>query len=84
MQQTGPQNMYHLQEYIRAAWDRHEQPDDARNKLLENVNKLKRLQLKCSSSAVEELHRAAASGDFDQEVALLREHERRARKRHGL
>jgi len=62
----------------------YERLDDARSKLLDNVNKLKRLQLRCSSSEVEELQRAAASGDFDKEIALLREHERRARKRHGL
>ncbi len=62
----------------------YERLDDARSKLLDNVNKLKRLQLRCSSPEVEELQRAAASGDFDKEIALLREHERRARKRHGL
>jgi DNA primase len=68
----------------RLAVPRYENLDEARTKLLENVGKLKRIQLRCSSSEVEALQRAAASGDFGQEIALLREHERRAKKRHGL
>ena len=68
----------------RLAAPRYETQDEARTKLLDNTGKLRRLQLRSSSSEVEELKRAAASGDFDREIALLREHERRAKKRHGL
>ena len=69
----------------RLAAPRHERPEEARAELLENVQKLKRLELKRrKSEVVEELQRAASVGDFDQEMALLREHMRRARERHGL
>jgi DNA primase len=69
----------------RLAAPRHERVDDARSELLRNVEKLKRLELSRQKSEVmEELERIQSSGDFDREVALLREQERRARERHGL
>lgn len=69
----------------RLAAPRHDKLEDARLEFSENVNKLKRLELaRQKSEVVEELQRAAASGDFDQEITLLSEHMRRARERHGL
>jgi DNA primase len=69
----------------RLAAPRHEKLEDAKLEFSENVNKLKRLELtRQKSEVVEELQRAAASGDFDQEITLLSEHMRRARERHGL
>lgn len=69
----------------RLAAPRHDRVEDARNELLQNIQKLKRLELKRrGSEVVEELQRAASVGDVDQEMALLREHMRRARERHGL
>jgi len=69
----------------RLAAPRHEKLEDAKLEFGENVNKLKRLELtRQKSEVVEELQRAAASGDFDQEITLLSEHMRRARERHGL
>jgi DNA primase len=69
----------------RLAAPRHERVDDARSELLRNVEKLKRLELSRQKTEVmEELERIQSSGDFDREVALLREQERRARERHGL
>lgn len=64
---------------------RHERLEDAKKELLENVEKLKRLELKRQSTeVVAELQRAAASGDVEAEDALLREQMRRARERRGL
>ncbi len=69
----------------RLAAPRHERVEDAKSELLENLEKLKRLELRRQKNeAVTELERAAASGDVEQEVALLREQMRRARERHGL
>ncbi|MBK7586384.1 MAG: toprim domain-containing protein [Myxococcales bacterium] len=69
----------------RLAAPRHERLEDARLELLQNVEKLKRLELKRRrSEVVAELQRAASVGDVDQEMALLREHMRRTRERHGL
>jgi len=69
----------------RLAAPRHESVEDARAEVLQNLDKLRRLELKRQKSeVVEELQRAASVGDFDQEMALLREHMRRARERHGL
>ncbi len=69
----------------RLAAPRHEKLEEARSEFLENVSKLERLELtREKSEVVEELERAAASGDFDQEISLLSEHWRRARERHGL
>jgi hypothetical protein len=59
--------------------------EDARTELLGNVQKLARLESgRRKSEVVEELQRAAATGDFDQELTLLREQLNRARERHGL
>lgn len=64
---------------------RHERADDARSELIRNVEKLKRLELSRQKTEVlDELERLQASGDFDRELMLLREQERRARERHGL
>jgi DNA primase len=69
----------------RLAAPRHERLEDARTELVENVRKLKGLELqRHKSEVVVELQRAAATGDFEQEVVLLREQMRRARERHGL
>ncbi len=69
----------------RLAAPRHERVDDARTELLQNMQKLKRLELKRKKTEVlEELQRAASVGDVDQGMALLREQQRRARERHGL
>lgn len=69
----------------RLAAPRHERVEDARVELLQNIEKLKRLEHKRRrSEVVEELQRAASVGDVDQEMALLREHMRRGRERHGL
>jgi DNA primase len=69
----------------RMAAPRHHLLEDAATELLGNIDKLKRLELKRRNSEVmEELHRAAQAGDFDQELSLLEEHMRRARERHGL
>lgn len=63
----------------------HERVEDARAEVLGNLDKLKRLELtRRKHEVVEELQRAASVGDFDQEMALLREHQQRARERHGL
>jgi DNA primase len=69
----------------RLAAPRHERIEEANAELLQNVEKLKRLEGKRrKTEVVEELERANKVGDFDQELALLREHMRRARERHGL
>ncbi len=69
----------------RLAAPRHLRLEDAKNELLANVTKLKRLELKRQKAAVmEDLQRAARAGNFDEELVLLREHLRRARERHGL
>ncbi len=69
----------------RLAAPRHERLEDAIKELSDNVDKLRKLELKRQSGeVVEELQRVAASGDFEQEVELLREQMRRARERHGL
>jgi DNA primase len=69
----------------RLAAPRHVRLEEARAELLENVKKLRRLELeRQKTEVVEELERASREGDFDQEIALLREQMRRARERHGL
>jgi hypothetical protein len=69
----------------RLAAPRHERIDDARTELLANITKLKALaHARQRSHVLGELERAAKTGDFEREVDLLREHMRRARKRHGL
>jgi DNA primase len=69
----------------RLAAPRHSRPEDASLELSGNLRKLKGLELsRQKSEGVEELERARKQGDFDQEVVLLREQQRRARERHGL
>ena len=69
----------------RLAAPRHQSMDDAKAELLGNVEKLQRLDLsRQKSAAIEELQRAQAFGDFDRELALLSEQNRRARERHRL
>lgn len=63
----------------------HGDPATAREELVSNIYKLKRLEQKRrNTQTVEELHQAEALGDFDQQTALLREQFLRARERHGL
>jgi DNA primase len=69
----------------RLAAPKHERLEDARGELVENLEKLKRLELRRQNSEeLEDLERAQKSGDFEQEMQLLREQMRRARERHGL
>jgi DNA primase len=69
----------------RLAAPRHNRLEDARTVLLKNVSKLMRLeQHRRRPQDLEAIQRAAASGDFDAELALLRRHERLARVRHGV
>ena len=69
----------------RLAAPKHEQLEDARSELIENLEKLKRLELRRQNTEeLEEIERAQKSGDFEQEMQLLREQMRRARERHGL
>ena len=69
----------------RMAAPRHEDVENATSELQRNVEKLKRLELSRQTSEVmEELERLQMAGDFDHELKLLREQERRARQRHGL
>lgn len=65
---------------------RHNRLEDARTVLLKNVSKLKRLeQTRRRPETLEAIQRAAASGDFEAELALLRRlHERLAKERHGV
>jgi DNA primase len=68
--------------------------EDARTVLLENVSKLKRLeQNRRRPETLEALQRLAASGDFEAELALLRQkrehallrlHEGQVKARHGV
>ncbi len=59
--------------------------ESALTELGENVDKLVRQETRRSrAEAVEEIHKAASSGDEDAEIALLRERADRARQRHGL
>jgi DNA primase len=78
----------------RLAAPRHNRLEDARTVLLENVSKLKRLeQNRRRPETIEALQRAAASGNFDAELALLRQkrdqallrlQEGQAKARHGV
>lgn len=69
----------------RLAAPRHTSLEDAKKVLFGNVKILKGLELaRHSVEAVEESQRAARVGDFDRELELLQESQRRARERHGL
>lgn len=64
---------------------RHSRLEDARTELVGNMDKLKRLEMaRQTNETVEEIERAAKSGDFEQELLLLGEQMRRAKARHGL
>ncbi|MBN1610987.1 MAG: toprim domain-containing protein [Polyangiaceae bacterium] len=66
----------------RLAAPRHDRLESARVELLDNVKKLRLLeQQRQRSQAVEETQRAARAGDFDHELEVLREVERRERLR---
>lgn len=63
----------------------HEEIDLARVELFANLDKLRNVELtKLRSSALSSMERARQEGDFDQELALLKEQELRARRRRGL
>jgi hypothetical protein len=69
----------------RLAAPRHTRLEDAKKVLFGNVKILKGLELaRQNVEAVEESQRAARVGDFDRELELLQESQRRARERHGL
>ena len=64
---------------------RHNRLEDARTVLLKNVSKLRRLeQHRRRPEDLEAMQRAAASGDFEAELALLQMHANLARERHGV
>jgi DNA primase len=69
----------------RLAAPRHNRLEDARTVLLKNVSKLMRLeQHRRRPEDLEAIQRAAASGDFEAELEILRTRERLARERHGV
>lgn len=98
MRQTGPGFDRDLDSFLsrlppavrafagaRLAAPRHEDREHARSELLDNLEKLRRLELsRQKGELVGELERLQSAGDFDQEMALLREQARRAKERHGL
>jgi len=68
----------------RLAAPKHDQLEQAKAELRENVRKLERLASRREQSAiVEQLEKAGATGDFEQQVALLREHLSRTQSRRG-
>jgi DNA primase len=97
-QSTGGDRALHVDEVLahlprsihtfaasRWAAPRHEEREKARQELLQNAQKLKRLGLsRQKAQVVEALHRIERIGDPAAEDALLREiYERRAREKHG-
>jgi hypothetical protein len=59
--------------------------EDAKTVLSQNITKLVRLeQVRSKNDAITALQRAAATGDFDAELALLKEQLNRAQQRHGV
>ncbi len=63
----------------------HDEIELARVELFANLDKLRHVELtRLSSSALGDIERARKEGDFDQELALLKEQELRARRRRGL
>ncbi len=59
--------------------------DVAREVLIDNLQKLERLQQpRERASVVEELRRAAARGDLDSQLEMLKRQQARAKARHGL
>jgi DNA primase len=69
----------------RLAQPKHLDIDTARVELFANLDKLRHMELtRLSSSALSQIERARLEGDYDQELALLKEQEERARKKRGL
>lgn len=69
----------------RLAAPEHDDSETAKRELLDNVKKLRNIESKREEvELVEELQKAAASGDVQAEEELLREHGERAKLRHGL
>lgn len=69
----------------RLAAPRYERQEDARTVLLQNLEKLRRLEhVRRTKDTLEALNRAAAVGDYEAEIALLREQMEQARQRHGV
>jgi DNA primase len=69
----------------RLAAPQYEKVDDARTVLLQNITKLSRLeQTRSKNEAISALQRAAAAGDFDTELALLKQQFNQAQHRHGV
>jgi hypothetical protein len=63
----------------------HDEIDTARVELFANLDKLRRMELsRMSTSTLSEMERARQEGDFEQELALLRQHESRARGKRRL
>jgi DNA primase len=63
----------------------YEKIEDARAVLLQNVTKLSRLeQTRRKNEAISALQRAAAAGDFDTELELLKQQQNLAQQRHGV
>jgi hypothetical protein len=70
---------------IRLAVPEFQAVEVARTVLVHNLQKLARLhQRRERASVVEELRRAAATGDVDAELSLLQRQMARAKARHGL
>lgn len=68
----------------RLAAPRLERLEDARSVIYHNFEKLGRLERQRQrSEMVEELYRAKATGDYEQQFELLREHMRRAKQKLG-
>lgn len=69
----------------RLAAPQYENLEDAKAVLLQNILKLSRLeQTRSKNEAISALQRAAAAGDFDAELALLKQQFNQAQQRHGV
>ncbi|MCH2109974.1 MAG: hypothetical protein MK135_11635, partial [Polyangiaceae bacterium] len=63
----------------------HTEWEQAALELSENLKKLRRLELtQLSSTTMNQLEKARSEGNYDEEMELLKEQERRARQRRGL
>lgn len=78
-------NSIHSFAASRLAAPQYETVDDARTVLLQNITKLSRLeQTRRKNEAISALQRAAAAGDFDTELELLKQQFDQAQQRHGV
>jgi DNA primase len=78
-------NSIHSFAASRLAAPQYETVDDARTVLLQNITKLSRLeQTRRKNEAISALQRAAAAGDFDTELELLKQQFNQAQQRHGV